>query len=417
MAQITRSTKVNGLTTLAAHTLARAQDVEDDMLTLFNAHNNHDTGTSSWAVLKSVGASSVPLSADNSSGTQNIAELKDNGTAVVTVADGGATSLLATGASAVPLSVNNGTSTGDIFQANDNGSEVFDIKDGGQISGTYISKWLSYKRPPLVYVSATQVDIKANTGTANQTRVVFPDGEVREVTEDTSSTHKYRRFDITATAEFTSGTEDSGLRNGISEATNTRYMIYLIKSTIDLTKFVMVGDTTFPTVSNFSTLNTRYGTNGWIPVGYIFNGDGSGSTGDIVRFVQCGNTTVFRNNCVGNSANGNGVRIATTAGAASLTYTYAAGSGSTQIPDTITIAYYIGSAVVDANPRTVKFQNASQDICSIALPASAQIQQQFISEATTNINVDPGAGSNMAMDIFLYGFIDDALGVGINPLI
>jgi hypothetical protein len=51
MAQITRSTKVAGGTTLGANTLARAADVETDVLTLFSAHNNHDSGTSQWSVV------------------------------------------------------------------------------------------------------------------------------------------------------------------------------------------------------------------------------------------------------------------------------------------------------------------------------------------------------------------------------
>lgn len=89
MAQITRSTKINGGTTLAANTLARAIDLETDILGLFNAHNNHDTGTSKWTTVSALGASAVPLVSDNSTGTQDILDLKDNGTTVVSVADGG----------------------------------------------------------------------------------------------------------------------------------------------------------------------------------------------------------------------------------------------------------------------------------------------------------------------------------------
>ena len=89
MAQISRSTKVNGGTTLTASTTARAVDVETDMATLVNAHNNHDSGSSSWTVVKAAGATSVPLDVDNSTGTQNIATFKDNGAAVLAIKDGG----------------------------------------------------------------------------------------------------------------------------------------------------------------------------------------------------------------------------------------------------------------------------------------------------------------------------------------
>lgn len=89
MATVSRSTKVSGGTTLQSSTVARAIDVETDMLTLFNAHNNHDAGTSKWTVVSALNASACPLIADNSSGTNDIAEFKDNGTTILTVADGG----------------------------------------------------------------------------------------------------------------------------------------------------------------------------------------------------------------------------------------------------------------------------------------------------------------------------------------
>lgn len=89
MAQIIRSTKIAGGTVLQANTNARAADVETDMLTLFNAHNNADTGVTPWQVVSASNATSVPLVSNNSTGTQNILELKDNGTSCLTVADGG----------------------------------------------------------------------------------------------------------------------------------------------------------------------------------------------------------------------------------------------------------------------------------------------------------------------------------------
>ena len=89
MAQITRSTKVNGTTSLAASTRARAQDIEVDIALLFSTHNSYDSAASSWTALKAAGSSTVPLSIDNLTGTQNIAEFKDNGTNVWHIADGG----------------------------------------------------------------------------------------------------------------------------------------------------------------------------------------------------------------------------------------------------------------------------------------------------------------------------------------
>lgn len=89
MAQLTRSTKIGGGVTLQANTTARAADVETDMALLFSTLNGYDAGTTKWAVVSAQNSSATPLIADNSTGTNNIAEFKDNGTSVVTIANGG----------------------------------------------------------------------------------------------------------------------------------------------------------------------------------------------------------------------------------------------------------------------------------------------------------------------------------------
>lgn len=143
MAQITRSTKVGGGTVLQANTLARATDVETDILTLTNAHNTHDDGSAKWQVVSAENSSSVPLIANNSTGTQNIFEARDNGTARLTVADAGTVTLTcANGGSNKTLVVNNGTSTGNILELQDNGSAVVTVADGGvaTFSGQLVGK-------------------------------------------------------------------------------------------------------------------------------------------------------------------------------------------------------------------------------------------------------------------------------------
>ncbi len=197
-----------------------------------------------------------------------------------------------------------------------------------------------YRRPNLVFIGVTAVDVENNTGTANQTTIVFPDGTIRSVTEDTSSTNKYRRFLITAAAEFTSGTEDSGVRSGISEATNTWYAIYAVKSTINTSNFVLAGDTTLPLQANFATLNSRYGTSGWVYLGMIRNGDNDGATGDILKFSQSCGTTRFNNNA---NSIATGVKLAATSG-----YTYSAGTGTADIPNHLAIVYIHGAFSSDA---------------------------------------------------------------------
>jgi hypothetical protein len=385
MAQVTRSTKVGGGTVLQSNTLARATDVETDMLTLFSAHNNHDDGTSKWQVLSAENSSSTVAILNNSTGTNDILDCRDNGSSVFKVADGGTVTL--TGALIVPT-----------------------------ITVTTLTHGLiGYRQPNLKYVSATAVDVESNTGTSNQTTVLFRDGSLRSVTEDTASTNKYRRFLITAAAEFTSGTEDSGLRSGISEVANTRYAIYAVKSVIDATKFVLAGDTTFPTQSNVATLNTRYGTSGWVFLGYLFNGNGQAGSSDIMDFLQAGPSMDFRNTNSAGVGAGLGILMATTAGATTLTYTYAAGSGNAQIPDTITKVHWgvhwesVAGGVIakDAGgARTYITQDGN----------SATHINGYWSAATEGVALSNGPASSEAQDIFMRSYFDSALANGVAPL-
>jgi hypothetical protein len=84
MANVTRTTG-----TYTAHTNAAAADVESDVSNLYNTHNLHDAGTSKWTVVSALNALATPLIADNSTGTNNIVDFKDNGTIVWAIADGG----------------------------------------------------------------------------------------------------------------------------------------------------------------------------------------------------------------------------------------------------------------------------------------------------------------------------------------
>jgi hypothetical protein len=93
MAQISRSTKIGGGTVFQSNTVARAADVETDMAAVFAAHNNHDTGTSEWQRVLATNASNPPIVANNSTGTNNIFEAHDNGSAVFSIEDGGTVSV------------------------------------------------------------------------------------------------------------------------------------------------------------------------------------------------------------------------------------------------------------------------------------------------------------------------------------
>jgi len=285
---------------------------------------------------------------------------------------------------------------------------------------TFLANINGYRRPTLTWISATLVDVENNTGTSNETKIIFPDGTARSVTEDTSSTTKYRRFDITATANFTSGTEDSGMRSGESEATNTWYAIYAVKSQIDSTKFVLVGSTTLPLQANFSTLNTNFGANSWVYLGLIRNGDRGGATGDILAFSQMGNLTTFNNTLAGGSTSTgapmSGILLANTAGAATLTYTHATGTGSAQIPGNIAGCVYGWAAASVAATVVV---SDSGDVRNYArVPSnSTLVMGQSPRSASEGVQLRNTAASSIAYDITLYGFFDRVLGVGPNPVL
>lgn len=287
------------------------------------------------------------------------------------------------------------------------------------IAITSLTSPLGYKRPGLTYNSATTVDVELNTGTANTTMILFPDGTSRTVTENTGSTTKYRRFDITAAAEFTSGTEDSGIRSGISEANNTWYAIYAVKSLINSANFVLAGDTTMPIIANVATLNSRYGTSGWVYLGMIRNGDNGGATGDILAFTQSGARTELRNSQTSMQAAGNagpGIIFAGNASATSLTYTYAAGTGTTDIPNQIAFARYLCNRSSPATVRQFTVASSGGSVLWLRIDQDGIIFENVLMPASVGVNV-ASATTSVGLDIVFIGWIDGVLSAGINPLV
>ena len=189
-----------------------------------------------------------------------------------------------------------------------------------------------------------------------------------------------------------------------------------MKSQINTANFILVGDTALPLQANFSTLNTRYGTDSWIYLGLIRNGDNSATTGDILEFDQTGNKTLFKNVVTGNEQDGQGIRLATTASATSLAYTYASGTGTTQIPDNATIAIYQGvaGAVADA----IIFRADGLARYYVLAPVDHGFMWRVMISADEGLDVAEFAGTGaVAMDIYIAGYIDNVLGVSFNPLL
>lgn len=273
----------------------------------------------------------------------------------------------------------------------------------------------NYRRPVLKYASATQFDIENNTGTANETRIVFPDGTERSVTEDTSSAHKFRRFDITATATYVSGTEDSGLRSGVSEVDNTWYCIYAIKSQINTSNFILSGDSTIPKQSNIPTLDSRYGENSWVYLGLIRNNGDF----DITKFTQAGNRTVFRDNSAGGTQKVPGHFIMT--GSAPNTYTISRGTGNLDFPDQIETVDLIAAPGDSADTYRLRTQSgvyaAGPNDDSVAMGSFTNMFPVPDISLADDIAADFVLGGATLFAVVVLGYTDHVLGPGFNPQI
>jgi hypothetical protein len=274
----------------------------------------------------------------------------------------------------------------------------------------------NYRRPVLQWNSITEVDVETNAGTGGNdtTKIIFPDGDVRTVVEAYAG-DQYRRFNITQTASLVA-THNSGLRSGESEANNTWYAIYAVKTTDDATKFVMVGTVTQPIYTNVSTLDGYFGTNGWVYLGMICNGNAF-SSGDILKFNQVGNRTFLtavETYTYGGS--GAGLQLAGNT-ASTLTWTYATGTSGLVVPTTVKVGVVnfgidpsatgqnISILRSDTTRAFLRITNGDAD--RILLTRPLDLTEGFYISAPASI----------AMHIGLEGFDDSALGIGSNPLI
>jgi hypothetical protein len=287
---------------------------------------------------------------------------------------------------------------------------------------SYVDHLTSYRRPNLVWVSATTVDVESGiNGTSGSARVLFPDGDLR-----TDSTTSRTRFDITRNAAL-SGTAQSGLRSSLSEGANTIYALYAVKVSDSSANFVTVGDTIAPTQANFTTLNSNFGSNSWVFLGYIFNGSVATQTTDICPFVQSGALMFNRNilataNIPGSGRNKFGARYASTASAGALTTSPSAGSTvGSNYPSTATHLYWTvvcatGTNQVYAGDNLVS-TSAGTVVQTIASAAGVEQSSSFWLASVDGCGISNAAGATPAMSIVLQGFYDGALGVGSNPIL
>jgi hypothetical protein len=188
----------------------------------------------------------------------------------------------------------------------------------------------SYRRPNLVYASATTVTLESGiNGTSGAVAVLFPDMELRVTSSATLTT-----LDMTRVAVLTGGGKQSGLRTG-SVANNSWYAVYAVKSQ-DTSDLITVADVVLPLQANYATLNSNFGARAWRYLGMIRCGNGDTATSSILKFRQTGAMTTFRNAVQGNTGEGKpGMLLAGSASGTSATWSYSAGTAGAVVPNNI----------------------------------------------------------------------------------
>ncbi len=275
----------------------------------------------------------------------------------------------------------------------------------------YVDTLFVYRRPVLQYSSGTVVNIETGiNGTSGQARILFPDG-----TQRTDSTSGRINCNLAQVAAL-SGAWQSGVRTGTVSA-NTWYAIYAVKTTDDTAKFVTVADTVLPLQANFATLNSNFGANGWVYLGVVPYGDNSGATTAVPKFLMAGNRVMFYNACTGSASVVNpGVRLATTAGATTLTYTYAAGTalGSAQVPN------HLPFGMLTLQQQAGLLWNVTDSAAAVTvvlLRAISSTSNCWKLDHPLTLGIINNPGTSCAQDVILSAYTDAVLGVGSNPII
>lgn len=216
----------------------------------------------------------------------------------------------------------------------------------------------AYRKPVLVYSSATQIVVENNTETAHQTLIVFPSGPIA-VTENVGATDKFRMLKTGSTANgyisSHTGAADSGLRVGLSLSANTWYFVYAarVRYGDDAgNNFILVLDDTEPTQANNSTLDTRYGAGEWIYLGAVRRGYGDYTDTTLIPF-QMDRTgwTYFTSNASGSGVGAVGIQVYSNTAFASSAYT-----------SLFTIGYGVGAYTVPSVFDAIQLQFIAADV-------------------------------------------------------
>lgn len=279
---------------------------------------------------------------------------------------------------------------------------------------TYISSTQGYRRPVLQWVSVSSITVENNTGTANETCILFPD-EKRCVTENVASTNVNRQLLIGATAS-NSGTKDSGVYSGNTLTNNSWLAIYAWKVSDNSTDFVLVATTATPSQSNYSLLNTQFGVNAWVYLGLIRYGDQCATNPNkILSFGQVGAMTLFANTIPGADTSvgttAYGFRVANQASASASAWSFATGSIGAVVPSNLGILKY---RAVSANSLNFVTGVVDTQIDYLNIGGGGTIAGSISIWLPSGFSPKVTTAATTASEIFVTGYMDTALGSGLN---
>lgn len=283
-----------------------------------------------------------------------------------------------------------------------------------------------YTKPLLVYTNSTTIDMENNTEFANESLVVLPYGPIH-VQEDLAATQKFRRLVISNTANgYASGhvgAAQGGVKVGLVLTANTWYFVYAVRVQFGAdagNKFIMVLDSTSPKYSNFSTLDTRYGSGQWVYLGSVRYGMGGAATTTLAPFVMDkSGWTYFTGRAAASDYFGIRVVSATTVNSTTYTnmLTFSAADSGNACPDTVSSILVKWAAVQDGD---------SDMSGTLAIGKSTtNIQHQLESLGDLYENTDHGgdckipnnqammflakkhSSEDFSLRVFISGFLDE----------
>lgn len=274
---------------------------------------------------------------------------------------------------------------------------------------------VQYRAPSLVWGSTFYMTVQTGQdGTAVDSPVLFPDGRIIISTSPT-----YQACYSSTTASLT-GSGTPGILIGTATV-DTWYAFYAVEVNSN-SNWVLVATTYAPVAANFASLNSYLTANQWKYIGIGRYGDGGAVHQGFMNFTQTGFLFTFGNilttNGNGSTPNVSGIELAGAGGVISSTYTYVSGMATGQIPPNIKIANYL--ILNDAgNTQYDQVQNSAgtRTLGGFAGASSAGLPIIFPIQAPTSLGIAQTRQSGTGkLDEVLYGYYDDALSGGNNPM-